>query len=224
MHNYQDTYRHKGQRRQLRTILEGKGIQDPVILNAIESIPRHFFLPLEFDSHAYEDKAFPIAAGQTISQPYTVAYQTRLLKVNIADKVLEIGTGSGYQAAVLSLCGADVYTIERHQELSENAAQTLRSIGLNDKIKLFVGDGTRGLSEYAPYDAILVTAGAPSVPKALVAQLKVGGRLVIPVGKSSEMQRMVRITKINDKEIQTEAFDDFSFVPLVGENGWKLND
>lgn len=221
MQNHQDTYRHKGQRRQLRELIQKKGIDDQRILDAIESIPRHFFLPPEFESHAYEDKAFPIAAGQTISQPYTVAYQTRLLKVNKADKILEIGTGSGYQAAVLCLCGAQVYSIERHKELSDTAAKTLRSIGLEDKIRLFVGDGTKGLSQFAPYDAIIVTAGAPSVPKALVAQLKVGGRLVIPVGKSHEVQRMVRITKLSEDDIQTEAFDDFSFVPLVGENGWN---
>lgn len=204
----------------MREILQAKGINEMPILDAIESIPRHYFLPAEFESHAYEDKAFPIAAGQTISQPYTVAYQTRLLKVNKGDKVLEIGTGSGYQAAVLCLCGASVYSIERHKELSETAFSTLKAIGLADKIRFFVGDGTKGLSAEAPYDGIIVTAGAPSVPKALVAQLKIGGRLVIPVGKSAEVQRMVRITKLSENDIQTEAFDDFSFVPLIGDNGW----
>jgi protein-L-isoaspartate(D-aspartate) O-methyltransferase len=222
LHNYQDTYKHKGQRRQLREVLQSKGIKETAILDAIESIPRHYFLPVEFESHAYEDKAFPIAAGQTISQPYTVAYQTRLLKVNKGDKILEIGTGSGYQAAVLCLCGADVYTIERHKVLSETAMQTLNTIGLASKIQFYVGDGTRGLISEAPYDGIIVTAGAPSVPKALVAQLKIGGRLIIPVGKSAEVQRMVRITKVSEQDIQTEAFDDFSFVPLVGDNGWSL--
>lgn len=222
LHNYQDTYKHKGQRRQLREVLQSKGIKETSILDAIESIPRHYFLPVEFESHAYEDKAFPIAAGQTISQPYTVAYQTRLLKVNKGDKILEIGTGSGYQAAVLCLCGADVYTIERHKVLSETAMQTLNTIGLASKIHFYVGDGTRGLISEAPYDGIIVTAGAPSVPKALVAQLKIGGRLIIPVGKSAEVQRMVRITKVSEQDIQTEAFDDFSFVPLVGDNGWSL--
>ncbi len=222
LHNYQDTYKHKGQRRQLREVLQSKGIKEASILDAIESIPRHYFLPVEFESHAYEDKAFPIAAGQTISQPYTVAYQTRLLKVNKGDKILEIGTGSGYQAAVLCLCGADVYTIERHKVLSETAMQTLNTIGLASKIHFYVGDGTRGLISEAPYDGIIVTAGAPSVPKALVAQLKIGGRLIIPVGKSAEVQRMVRITKVSELDIQTEAFDDFSFVPLVGDNGWSL--
>lgn len=221
MQNYHDTYRHKGQRRQLRELLHSKGIKDPVVLDAIETLPRHYFLPAEFESHAYEDKAFPIAAGQTISQPYTVAYQTRLLKVNKGDKILEIGTGSGYQAAVLCLCGARVYTIERHKELSETAVQTLKAIGLADKISFYVGDGTKGLSGEAPYDGIIVTAGAPSVPKTLIAQLKVGGRLVIPVGKSADVQRMVRITKLGEDEIKTEAFDDFSFVPLVGDNGWN---
>lgn len=222
LHNYQDTYKHKGQRRQLREVLQSKGIKETSILDAIESIPRHYFLPVEFESHAYEDKAFPIAAGQTISQPYTVAYQTRLLKVNKGDKILEIGTGSGYQAAVLCLCGADVYTIERHKVLSETAMQTLNTIGLASKIHFYIGDGTRGLISEAPYDGIIVTAGAPSVPKALVAQLKIGGSLIIPVGKSAEVQRMVRITKVSEQDIQTEAFDDFSFVPLVGDNGWSL--
>jgi protein-L-isoaspartate(D-aspartate) O-methyltransferase len=221
LNHYQDTYKHKGQRRQLRELLSSKGITDQVVLNAIDSLPRHFFLPIEFESHAYEDKAFPIAAGQTISQPYTVAYQSQLLSLKPGSKVLEIGTGSGYQAAVLQLCGAEVYSIERHQILSDSAAALLKVLGLTQRMHLFVGDGTKGLMAHAPYDAIIVTAGAPSVPKTLVSQLKPGGHLVIPVGKQAESQKMVRITKVNDKDIKTEVYDDFSFVPLVGENGWK---
>jgi protein-L-isoaspartate(D-aspartate) O-methyltransferase len=218
---YQDTYKHKGQRRQLRELLSSKGITDNLVLNAIDALPRHFFLPHEFENHAYEDKAFPIAAGQTISQPYTVAYQTQLLQIKSGARILEIGTGSGYQAAVLQLCGADVYSIERHQVLSDTAAAMLKLLGITDRIHLFVGDGTKGLPNLAPYDGIIVTAGAPSVPKTLVSQLKIGGHLVIPVGKQAEVQKMVRITKINEKDIKTEIYDDFSFVPLVGENGWK---
>lgn len=225
MNTYQDTYKHKGLRRQLADLLRRKGIADETILQAVSELPRHFFLPPDFESHAYEDKAFPIGQEQTISQPYTVAYQTRLLGLKPGDKVLEIGTGSGYQGSVLALCGADVYSIERIPVLSETAARNIKRVndatGLNIRMKLFVGDGTKGLQAHAPFDKILVTAGAPSVPKALISQLKPGGQLVIPVGKINEVQRMVRITKAADDSIKTEAFDDFSFVPLVGENGWK---
>jgi protein-L-isoaspartate(D-aspartate) O-methyltransferase len=221
---YQDTYKHKGLRKQLADLLRQKGIADETILQSVLVLPRHFFLPPEFEMHAYEDKAFPIGQEQTISQPYTVAYQTRLLGLSPGDKVLEIGTGSGYQGAILALCGADVYSIERIPVLSETAAKNIRRVneqtGLNIHIKQFVGDGTRGLPAHAPYDKILVTAGAPSVPKALISQLKAGGQLVIPVGKINDVQRMVRITKAADESLKTEAFDDFSFVPLLGENGW----
>lgn len=207
----------------LQETLESKGIREKNILAAIGALPRHYFLPPEFESHAYEDKPFPIGEEQTISQPYTVAYQTRLLDLQPGCKVLEIGTGSGYQAAVLSLCGAEVYTIERFASLSEHAGDVIseinESMGLNIRVKMFVGDGTKGLPEYAPYDRILVTAGASSVPKALVRQLKPGGKLVIPVGKTWEVQKMVRITKQKDESYSTEFFDDFSFVPLVSENG-----
>lgn len=201
--------------------IKAKGIKDQRVLDAMMEIPRHFFLPPDFEAHAYDDKAFPIGEGQTISQPYTVAYQTELLGVKPDEKVLEIGTGSGYQCAVLLLCGARVYTIERHRKLSEAAARTLRYIEHAGELSLFVGDGTRGLPEYAPFRRILVTAGAPSVPKALVNQLEVGGTLVIPVGKELVSQKMVRITKLEGDEIKTEVFADFNFVPLVGENGWK---
>lgn len=219
---YQDTYKHKGLRRQLRETVAAKGIIDQNVLKAIDELPRHYFLPHEFESHAYEDKAFPIAEGQTISQPYTVAYQSQLLNISKGDRVLEIGTGSGYQAAILGLCGVEVFSIERHKKLSMGAGSVLKMLGLLDRIHLFVGDGTKGLPEHAPYDAIIVTAGAPSVPKALVTQLKIGGRLVIPVGKQSAAQKMVRITKVNEVDIKTEVFDDFNFVPLVGENGWNM--
>lgn len=224
MQTYQDTYKHKGLRNQLEALLRSKGIVDEGVLKAISTLPRHFFLPHDFESHAYEDKAFPIGEGQTISQPYTVAYQTQLLSLKPGDKVLEIGTGSGYQAAVLLACGANVYSIERHQNLSDTAARTLKTAIPHDwmsRLHLFVGDGTRGLIEHAPYHKIIVTAGAPSVPKTLLSQLQIGGILVIPVGKD-EVQKMVRITKISDKDIHTEVFADFSFVPLVGENGWKV--
>lgn len=221
MHTYRDTYRHKGQRKSLVEGIKAKGIKDQRVLDAISEIPRHFFLPPDFDAHAYDDKAFPIGEGQTISQPYTVAYQTELLGVKPDEKVLEIGTGSGYQCAVLLLCGARVYSIERHRRLSETAARTLSFIEHAGELKLFVGDGTRGLPEYAPFKRILVTAGAPSVPKALVNQLEIGGTLVIPVGKEAEAQKMVRITKLDKDEIKTEVFADFNFVPLVGEHGWK---
>lgn len=224
MNTYQDTYKHKGLRLQLLELLKQKGIVDQLVLDAISALPRHFFLPHEFESHAYEDKAFPIGEDQTISQPYTVAYQTQLLQIKPNDRVLEIGTGSGYQGSVLSLCGAQVYSIERHAKLSETAANTVKKVnalGLNIQLNLFVGDGTKGIAEYGPYDKIIVTAGAPSVPKALVKQLKIGGVLVIPVGGEKEVQRMVRLVKTDELNIKTEVFDQFSFVPLLGENGWK---
>ncbi len=223
MHTYRDTYKHKGLRNQLVALLKVKGITDPDVLKAISELPRHFFLPDDFESHAYEDKAFPIGEDQTISQPYTVAYQTELLDIKPGNKVLEIGTGSGYQAAVLLMCGARVFSIERHKKLSDRAVRTLKNAlpaDLLSGLSLFIGDGTRGLKDKAPYDRIIVTAGAPSVPKALLAQLVIGGILVIPVGE--KVQRMVRITKVSEKDIKTELFDDFNFVPLVGENGWKV--
>ncbi len=208
---------------QLSALLKSKGISHEGILRAISDLPRHFFLPADFESHAYEDKAFPIGEGQTISQPYTVAYQTELLGIRPGSKVLEIGTGSGYQSAVLLFCGARVFSIERHRKLSDTAARTLQNAlprELLSRLSLTVGDGTRGWMENAPYEHIIVTAGAPSVPKTLLNQLVNGGVLVIPVGKD-EVQKMVRITKINEQDIRTEVFADFSFVPLVGENGWK---
>ncbi len=216
---FEDTYKHKGLRNKLTESLRKKGISDQRVLDAINSIPRHYFIPAEFEIHAYEDKPFPIGEGQTISQPYTVAFQTQLLQLKAGDKVLEIGTGSGYQAAVLLLCGAKVFSIERHSELSQKAAKTLKLIHAGP-IHLSVGDGTKGWAEHAPFDKIIVTAGAPSIPKMLFNQLAVGGQLIIPVG-NEQKQKMVRITKLPDLTPQSEVFDDFSFVPLIGENGWK---
>lgn len=219
MNNYQDTHKHKGLRNALIAKLKCKGITNTIVLDAINSIERHFFLPPEFEIHAYDDKAFPIGEGQTISQPYTVAFQTQLLEIKPNDKVLEIGTGSGYQTAVLNACNAIVYSIERHEALSKKAAIVLQKINLKN-IFLAVGDGTKGWVAHAPYHKIIVTAGAPSVPKTLVNQLQNGGILVIPVGNDAK-QKMVRITKLDNNELKTEIFEDFSFVPLIGENGWK---
>lgn len=219
LRKFEDAYKHKGLRNGLTDKLRLKGIKDETVLKAINTVPRHFFIPSEFEIHAYEDKAFPIGAGQTISQPYTVAYQTQLLQLQVGDKVLEIGTGSGYQASVLLACGANVYSIERHASLSKQAASILKLIG-NQNLNLKVGDGTLGWQEYAPYNKIIVTAGAPSVPKILFNQLIEGGFLVIPVGNDTK-QKMVRITKLAGNEIKTEIFEDFSFVPLIGENGWQ---
>ncbi len=216
---YEDTYKHKGLRNGLVEKLRLKGIHSDIVLGAINSIPRHYFIPAEFEIHAYEDKAFPIGEGQTISQPYTVAFQTQLLDIKAGDRVLEIGTGSGYQASVLLSCGAIVYSIERHEPLSVKAGKLLHK--LNTKhLHLKVGDGTKGWLEHSPYQKIIVTAGAPSVPKVLFNQLAEGGYLVIPVGNDSK-QKMVRITRLEGNELKTEIFEDFSFVPLIGENGWK---
>lgn len=218
MLNLQDDYIHKGQRKALVSEIRRKGIKDESVLQAIDAFPRHFFFDSALHSHAYEDKAFPIGEGQTISQPYTVAFQTELLEVQPGDKILEIGTGSGYQAAILYLLGAEVHSIEYNENLYKKARKFLPKLGI--KIKTYLGDGSKGLPEKAPYDKILVTAGAPIVPDALVEQLGSGGKLVIPVGNRSS-QKMVRITKGNDQETIREEFDSFSFVPLLGEQGWQ---
>jgi len=220
LNNYQDTHKHRGLRKTLIDKLKSKGITNTIVLEAINKIERHFFLPLEFEMHAYDDKAFPIGEGQTISQPYTVAFQTQLLILQPNDKVLEIGTGSGYQTAVLNACNAIVYSIERHEALSKKAANILQKIKCKN-VFLAVGDGTKGWASKAPFNKIIVTAGAPSVPKILVNQLVEGGILVIPVGDDTK-QKMVRLTKLANNELKTEIFEDFSFVPLIGENGWKL--
>ncbi|WP_439882911.1 protein-L-isoaspartate(D-aspartate) O-methyltransferase [Pontibacter sp. MBLB2868] len=212
-----DSYKHKGMRRALVNLLREKGIRDPRVLAAIEAVPRHFFFEKAFVEQAYQDKAFPIGEGQTISQPYTVAFQTELLNLKPTDKVLEIGTGSGYQCSVLLQLTPHVYTIEYNRALYEKALMFFRKYGL--KPHTFHGDGSQGLPKYAPYDKIIVTAGAPGVPKALVQQLNVGGCLVIPVGSESS-QKMLRITRVEPDEFTKEEFTNFKFVPLLGKSGW----
>ncbi|OIR12788.1 protein-L-isoaspartate O-methyltransferase [mine drainage metagenome] len=213
MRTYEDSYQHKGLRRQLVNLLKEKGITDENVLNAINTIPRHFFLDSAFDKRAYEDKAFPIGEGQTISQPYTVAYQTQLLQIKKGDKVLEIGTGSVYQATVLAEMGAWVYTIERQKKLYD-AHKNFYFRTKYPNIKFFYGDGFEGLKAYAPFDKIIITAAAPFIPPKLVAQLKVGGMMVIPVDEG-DAQRMIRITKLADGSVKEESFDLFSFVPML---------
>ncbi len=205
-------------RNKLTDELQNKGIRDIAVLKAINAVPRHFFFEKAFLEHAYEDKAFPIGEGQTISQPFTVAFQSQLLELQHGDKVLEIGTGSGYQACVLCELKAEVYSIEVIQSLHLSAKKMLAA--LNYKANLFIGDGTLGLNKYAPYDKIIVTAGAPMIPDSLIDQLKIGGILVIPVGQD-KTQKMVRIRKISEKTLEKEELGDFSFVPLKGEKGWK---
>ena len=217
MRNYEDTYRHKGLRKKLVELLRTKGISDERVLDAIHTIPRHFFLDSAFDEVAYEDRAFPIAQHQTISQPYTVAYQTQLLELKPFDKVLEIGTGSAYQASVLAEAGAQVFTIERQKMLFDNNKR-FTYLKKYPNIKFFYGDGYEGLPTYAPFDKILVTAAAPSIPKKLIEQLKPGGKMVIPVGEAP-VQRMLRLTKMPDGSYTEEVFDNFSFVPMLeGKN------
>ncbi len=214
----EDSYRHKGLRRSLIKTLKEKGIQNPAVLDAIGKVPRHFFFEKAFIDHAYQDKAFPIGEGQTISQPYTVAFQSELLELKPGDTVLEIGTGSGYQACILLEMGAKVFTIEYNKVLFDRTKDFLPKIGYRPRF--FWGDGSKGLPAFAPYDKIIVTAGAPVVPKALIEQLKEEGKLVIPVG-DDRTQRMLRITKKEDNKLIKEEFDNFSFVPLLGKHGWK---
>jgi protein-L-isoaspartate(D-aspartate) O-methyltransferase len=207
-----DTFRHKGLRKQLIDLLRAKGITDDSVLDAMNSIPRHFFFDSSFLEFAYEDKAFPIGSGQTISQPYTVAFQSELLQLEKGMRVLEVGTGSGYQASVLAEMGARVYTIERQKLLYD----TLKALvpPLNYRIRLFYGDGYAGLPAHAPFDRILITAAAPFIPEALVKQLATGGILVAPVGKG-DVQIMTRIFKISETEIKTETHGTFRFVPML---------
>lgn len=207
-----DTFKHKGLRKQLVATLVSKGITDVSVLEAIGSIPRHLFMDSSFLDHAYQDKAFPIAANQTISQPYTVAFQSELLEVSPEDKVLEIGTGSGYQAAVLCLLGAHVYSIERQIELFKKTSKFLPKIGYVAK-RLIFGDGYKGLPDEAPFDRIIVTAGAPFVPKPLMSQLKIGGRLVIPVGDKDQI--MTLYIRKGAKEFEKYELGNFNFVPLL---------
>src|SRR5690349_14251554 len=214
---FEDNYKHRGLRNKLVKILQKKGISDPRVLAAIGKVPRHVFFDDALLGHAYEDKAFPIGEGQTISQPYTVAFQTEKLEIRPGDKILEIGTGSGYQAAILVEMGARVYTIEYNRKLYETSRDFLPRMGYNPYF--FYGDGSKGLPAKAPFDKIIVTAGAPVIPKALTDQLAEGGILIIPVG-DRERQRMLRLTKINGK-LHQEEFENFAFVPLLGEQGWK---
>ena len=207
-----DTYRHKGLRKKLVEEVRGKGIDNEEVLDAINAIPRHLFMDNAFVNFAYRDQAFPIGSDQTISQPYTVAFQTQLLEVNKGDKVLEIGTGSGYQSAVLIEMGAKVFSIERHRSLHQKSKRILED--LKYKGKFFFGDGFEGLPTFAPFDKILITAAAPRIPEKLIEQLKVGGYLVIPLG-SGESQEMLRITKMNDGSLKEEKFGNFSFVPML---------
>ena len=213
MRKTEDTYRHKGLRKKLVDGIRAKGITDENVLRAINNIPRHFFLDSAFDEVAYEDKAFPIAEGQTISQPYTVAYQSQLLEVKAFQKVLEIGTGSAYQASVLAEMGAQVYTIERQKKLFDEN-KLFDYLKRYPNIKFFYGDGYEGLPTFAPFDRVLVTAAAPIIPPKLIDQLKPGGMMVIPVGQG-EVQRMMRITKLENGAIREEVFDNFSFVPML---------
>lgn len=207
-----DTFKHKGLRQQLVKVIEAKGIKDRAVLNAIGKVPRHLFMDSGFLDHAYQDKAFPIGANQTISQPYTVAFQTELLQIKKGDKVLEIGTGSGYQTAVLCLLGAKVFSIERQSELFKKANTFLPKLGYKAK-KLIFGDGYIGLKEEAPFDSIIVTAGAPFVPKPLMSQLRIGGRLVIPIG--DDVQVMTLYIRKDIKEFEKHEFGEFRFVPLL---------
>ncbi len=207
-----DTYRHKGLRKQLIEIVKNKGITDERILNVMMNVPRHFFMAKGFEERAYQDNAFPIAADQTISQPFTVAFQTHLLNISIDDKVLEIGTGSGYQAAVLMELGVKLFTIERQRELFNTSTMLLKKLGYNPFT--YYGDGYKGLPTYAPFDKILITAGAPSIPEELLKQLKTGGILVAPIGPRNT-QEMIRITKIDDTKYKHESFGKFIFVPML---------
>ncbi len=210
------TYRER--RYQLVSTLKKKGIRDSKVLAVFNKVPREFFVDAGFTNRAYEDNALPISCMQTISQPFTVAYMTELMDIQSGDKVLEIGTGSGYQAVILALLGAEVFTIERHQDLLEKAKQRFEQLDI--PINCFVGDGSQGLQEFAPYDKIIVTAASPKIPDSLINQLKNGGRMVIPIGEkhSQTMHLIIRKNKNYFDDIQK---DTFRFVPLIGEEGWK---
>ena len=209
-----DSNRHKGMRNQLVATIERKGIKDKKVLEAISKVPRHMFMDSSFVDFAYQDKPFPIGADQTISQPYTVAFQTELLKVKPGDKILEIGTGSGYQAAVLIEMKAEVYSIERQKELYTKVKKFLPQVGYVPK-KLVFGDGYLGMPEHAPYDGIIVTAGAPELPKKLLGQLKIGGRMVIPLGDA--VQVMTVFIRKSEKSFEKHEYGDFRFVPMLKE-------
>jgi protein-L-isoaspartate(D-aspartate) O-methyltransferase len=202
-------------RKELVDLLKNKGISNSLVLNAINQIERQLFIPdSTLHSHAYENKAFPIGASQTISHPYTVAFQSQLLEIKKGDKVLEIGTGSGYQAAVLVKLGADLYTIERQKALYDVTSPMMKAMGYTN-IKFYFGDGFKGKPAFAPYDKIIVTAAAPEIPKALIDQLKIGGMLVIPLNNSKGNQDMLRLTKVSAQQLEKEVFEEFAFVPML---------
>jgi protein-L-isoaspartate(D-aspartate) O-methyltransferase len=212
-----DDHREQGARKRLVDLLREKGILDELVLQAIGKVKRHYFFDETFWNQAYKDIAFPIGEGQTISQPYTVAYQTQLLHIRKGDKVLEIGTGCGYQTCILLKLGAEVYTIERQEKLYERTKYILPNLGY--KPNFFLGDGSKGIAQHAPYNKIIVTAGAPTVPETLMKQLSIGGILVIPVG-DEKTQQMVTILKVGENDYEKVVLDTFRFVPLVGEKAW----
>jgi len=216
-YKYIDNYREQGARKRLVELLNKKGIEDAQVLAAIGKVPRHYFFDETFWNQAYKDIAFPIGEGQTISQPYTVAYQTELLHINKGDKVLEIGTGCGYQTCILLELGAKVYTIERQEKLYQRTKQVLPYMGY--KAHFFCGDGSKGIPKYAPFNKIIVTAGAPFVPEDLLKQLAIGGILVIPVG-DEQSQKMVTVLKVSETDYEKIVLDTFRFVPLVGDKAW----
>lgn len=207
-----DDFKHRGRREQLIKLLREKGIEDESVLTAINKIPRHLFIDSAFEEHAYQDTAFPIAAGQTISHPFTVAFQTELLHVKSGDKVLEVGTGSGYQASVLVALGAEVYTIERQKELFDFSQRIFRKIKISPKYAIY-GDGYKGLPSFAPFDRIIVTAGSSSIPKTLLQQLKIGGIMVIPLGDKNQM--MTTFLRISEMNFERMEFGDCQFVPML---------
>jgi protein-L-isoaspartate(D-aspartate) O-methyltransferase len=213
MRTTEDSYLHKGLRKKLVDQIKEKGITDQAVLDAILRVPRHFFLDSAFEKQAYEDRAFPIGQEQTISQPYTVAYQTQLLQVKPFEKILEVGTGSAYQASVLAELKAKVYTIERQKKLYESNKE-FAYLKKYPTLQLFYGDGFEGLPTYAPFDKVLITAAAPFIPEKLIAQLKPGGMMVLPLDED-DMQRMHRVTKMPDGSLVEEKFDQFSFVPML---------
>lgn len=214
---FKDDYKHKGLRKRLVKTIQSKGIKDENVLEAISKVPRHIYFDNALLHHAYEDKAFPIGYEQTISQPYTVARQTELLEVKKGDKVLEIGTGSGYQACVLAEMGVDLYTIESVSGLYERSKKIIYSLGY--KVNCYFGDGTIGLTKKAPFDGIIVTAGAPKIPESLKKQLKIGGKLIIPVGQH-QTQTMLRVVRETEEKFREEDHGMFVFVPLKGKEGW----
>jgi protein-L-isoaspartate(D-aspartate) O-methyltransferase len=213
-----DNYKLKGQRKKLVDQIKSKGITSKNVLLAINKVPRHFFFPDDFIDKAYEDIAFPIEKGQTISQPFTVAFQSQLLDIKKGDKVLEIGTGSGYQAAILKILGAEVYTIETIEKLYNQSKALFKKLGLN--IHSYLGDGSKGLPQFAPFDKIIITAAAPKLADALTSQLKENGLLVAPVG-NRDVQKMILVQRIGENEYKKTSHGNFNFVPLTGMHGWN---